>query len=55
MNKHNKRMKLNDHVTLEMDTDRPYKYHSEVKSITPPGRSKDKKCGKPNKERGRGR
>ncbi|MFW6272038.1 MAG: hypothetical protein ACOC1Q_03235 [Desulfosalsimonas sp.] len=35
-----------DHVTLEMDTERPYEYHSDVVKRHPPGQSK--------KNRGRG-
>ena len=34
---------LTDHVTLEMDTDQPYKYHSEVTDKYPPGQLKKKK------------
>ena len=34
---------LTDHVTLEMDTDQPYKYHSEVMERYPPGQLKKRK------------
>jgi len=39
---------INDFVTLEMDTDRPYEYHNEVVKRYPPGELKkeDKKKGK---------
>ncbi len=34
---------VNDYTTLEMDHDKPYKYHSEVKKKYPPGQKKKKK------------
>ena len=33
---------VNDYITLEMDDDKPYKYHSEVKKKYPPGQKKKK-------------
>ncbi|MCF8024998.1 MAG: hypothetical protein K9J79_01190 [Desulfobacteraceae bacterium] len=39
------RMEIGDHITLEMDTDRPYKYHSEVVEHYPPGLNKNKGRG----------
>ena len=46
------RVNMGDHVTLEMGTDRPYRYHSEVVRHYPPGHAKDKGRGN---DRGRGR
>jgi len=37
---------VGDYVTLEMDTDRPYRYHSDVVKRYPPGQAKDKGGGK---------
>ncbi|MBS3732646.1 MAG: hypothetical protein KGY42_07035 [Desulfobacterales bacterium] len=34
------RVNMGDHVTLEMGTDRPYRYHSEVVRHYPPGHDK---------------
>jgi hypothetical protein len=34
------RIDINDYVTLEMDTDRPYEYHNEVVKRYPPGQMK---------------
>jgi hypothetical protein len=35
-----------EHVSLDMDTDRPYLYHSEVEKRYPPGQAKKKWKGK---------
>jgi hypothetical protein len=40
------RIDLNDYVTLEMDTDKPYEYHSEVVKRYPPGHKKKKSKAK---------
>jgi len=42
------RIDINDYVTLEMDTDKPYEFHDEVVKRYPPGqlKKKDKKKGK---------
>ena len=41
------KINVNDYVTLEMDTDQPYKYHTEVAKKYPPGQAKkDKNKGK---------
>ena len=40
------RLEIDDFVTLEMDTDKPYKYHSEVVKRHPPGKKKKKSKGK---------
>ncbi len=42
------RIKINIHdfVTLEMDTDKPHKYHTEVAKKYPPGKAKKKKKNK---------
>ena len=37
---------VGDYVTLEMDTDRPYTYHSDVVKRYPPGQAKKKNKGK---------
>jgi hypothetical protein len=37
------RVKLGDHVTIDLDTDRPYKYFEEHKKKYPPGQLKKKK------------
>lgn len=34
------RITVNDYVTLDMDTDRPYEYHSDVIKKYPPGQQK---------------
>jgi len=39
-------IEVNDYVTLEMDDDRPYRYHSEVVKRYPPGKHKQKSKGK---------
>lgn len=36
------RIDVNESVTLEMDSDRPYKYHDEVEKRYPPGQLKKK-------------
>lgn len=36
------RIDVNESVTLEMDSDRPYKYHAEVEKRYPPGQLKQK-------------
>jgi len=49
---------LSDHVTLEMDTDKPYKFHSDVIKKYPPGQMKKKKKGKgkkKHKDKGKGK
>ena len=48
------RISVNDYVTLDMDTDRPYTYHGDVQKRYPPGQMKKKdkekdKRGKKNK------
>jgi hypothetical protein len=40
------RIAVGDYVTLEMDTDRPYTYHSDVVKRYPPGQAKKKDKGK---------
>jgi hypothetical protein len=40
------RIDLNDYVTLEMDSDKPYEYDHEVVKRYPPGQLKKKKKGK---------
>ena len=40
------RISVNDFVTLEMETDKPYKYHNEVQKKYPPGQVKKKKIEK---------
>ena len=42
---------VGDYVTLEMDTDRPYTYHSDVVRRYPPGQAKKKDKGKGKKKR----
>ena len=37
------RIDVNDYVTLEMNADKPYRYHSEVEKKYPPGKVKNKK------------
>ena len=39
-----------DHVTLEMDTDKPYEFHSHVVKKYPPGQMKKKEKAKGKKE-----
>ena len=41
------RLDNDDYVTLEMDTDEPYRYHDEVSSPYPPGHPGDRGKGKP--------
>ena len=36
------RISVNDYVTLDMDTDRPYTYHGDVRKRYPPGQMKKK-------------
>jgi hypothetical protein len=43
---------LSDHVTLEMDTDKPYEFHSDVIKKYPPGQMKKKKK---HKDKGKGK
>ena len=43
---------VNDFVALEMNSDKPYKYHSEVKKKYPPGKMKKK--NKKNKHKWKG-
>ncbi|MFW6081429.1 MAG: hypothetical protein ACOC7W_05905 [Desulfosalsimonas sp.] len=43
------RMKIDEHVTLEMNTDRPYEYHSDVVRHYPPGQDRKKKWGESRK------
>ncbi len=40
------RIDVNDFVALEMNSDKPYRYHSEVKKKYPPGQAKKKNKGK---------
>jgi hypothetical protein len=40
------RIDVGDYVTLKMDTDEPYRYHSDVEKRYPPGRQKKKSKGK---------
>ena len=40
------RLEAGDYVTLEMDTDKPYRYHGEVRRHYPPGQLKKKGKGK---------
>lgn len=48
---------VEDHVVLEMDDDRPYKYHSEVAKRYPPGHHKkfDKEDEEDDREKGKGK
>ncbi len=39
------RITVNDFVTLDMDTDRPYEYHNDVVKKYPPGQQKKKNQG----------
>jgi hypothetical protein len=41
------RLDAGDYVTLEMDTDRPYRYHGDVRRHYPPGRPGERGRGKP--------
>jgi hypothetical protein len=41
---------VGDYVALEMDTDRPYTYHSDVVQRYPPGHTKNKDKGKGKKK-----
>jgi hypothetical protein len=43
-----------DYVRLEMDADRPYRYHSQVVDRYPPGKAKRRDVGPPGKGRGHG-
>lgn len=45
----------NEYVTLEMDTDKPYQYHSEVVKRYPPGLQKEKAKGKEKNSKGKGK
>jgi hypothetical protein len=40
------KLNVNDYVILEMDTDKPYQFHSEVVKRYPPGHQKQKVKGK---------
>lgn len=40
------RLEAGEYVTLDMDTDRPYRYHRDVKKHYPPGQLKKKEKGK---------
>ena len=42
-------IRFSDYVTLEMDTDKPYTYHSDVEARYPPGKAKGKAKGKEKK------
>ena len=44
------KVKIGDHVTIEMDTDKPYKKFKEHKKKYPPGQLKKKKKGKKGKK-----
>jgi len=39
-----------DHVSLEMDTDKPYEFHADVAKKYPPGQLKNKEKGKDKKK-----
>ena len=39
-------IEVNDYVSLDMDTDEPYKYHTDVFERYPPGKQKKKSKGK---------
>ncbi|HDR15716.1 MAG TPA: hypothetical protein ENN79_09605 [Desulfobacteraceae bacterium] len=43
-------IQLGDNVTLEMDTDRPYRYHPEVVRRYPPGYTDKKRKGPPTRK-----
>ena len=45
------RISAGDYVTLDMDTDRPFQYHSDVEKRYPPGQLKKKKKRKGKKWR----
>jgi hypothetical protein len=45
------RITINDFVTLDMDTDRPYEYHNDVVKRYPPGQQKDKGNGQDQENR----
>ncbi len=51
------RITVEDHVVLEMDDDRPYKYHPEVTKRYPPGHHKkfDKEDKENDREKGKGK
>jgi hypothetical protein len=40
------RLDAGEYVTLEMDTDKPYRYHDEVRRHHPPGQLKNRGKGK---------
>ena len=40
------RIDVGDYVSLDMDTDEPYRYHSDVEKRYPPGRQKKKSKGR---------
>ena len=44
------RVRLGDYVTLEMDSDKPYRHHAEVVKHYPPGQLKKK-----HKNKGKGK
>ena len=46
------RIDVDDFVALEMDADKPYKYHSEVEKKYPPGKVKIKNNKNKNKWKG---
>ena len=48
------RIDVNDFVALEMNSDKPYRYHSEVKKKYPPGKVKKKNKKKKNKNKWKG-
>lgn len=39
-------IEVNDYISLDMDTDEPYKYHADVVERYPPGKQKKKSKGK---------
>lgn len=39
-------IEVNDYVSLEMDTDKPYRYHTDVVKRHPPGKQKKKSRGR---------
>jgi hypothetical protein len=43
------------YVELDMDVDRPYKFHKDVKGHYPPGQMKKMDKGKPDKEKDKGK
>jgi hypothetical protein len=48
------RIDVDDFVGLEMDVDKPYRYHSEVEKEYPPGKAKKKNNNKKDKNKWKG-